>query len=606
METSFNSSDDQVFTRRRGGFMNESNPLWECMPSTLEFTRKSLKSCQAAYAYNFLVNRGAVFGGNATEILGAGLYSLNATLPGKFAPGSITDAEAVEYVDVLYTRPLFSKYSTIQYNVLENCASSGEIGFAPGFLNYTLDCTVTTSIYRTYFLDDYQRTAPLEYDDVLELVKASFPDRDALPVLSNNTLFNLFNNSRNASDIFGRPETEFLVTYLRLATDTCALDACRALNYAGNGDMAGTGVMAAYSSIAALSTSALVIVLVYKFLPRWRSHYVIQAAFRALEAFRGTMMFFSFMTAIAGFVLMSQTKSYYETKANLLISTFCADAVMSLRLLTRYDNNVNQYLGLSRYSSLITLLLLFSLVLYLLITSIWRLSGDKYEDFTCVKIADTGGSWNEIVISLQVGYLFFYISIIIAMSIREFKRYKLPELRRARTHAQAYNNVSDVPNTDTPLPPPPPIKQSRDMERDPLYDFNSFNPINIVFSVLAILLMWTSLLQLQIFRKKSEDLYGESFGDTTSVGYGQIVAMGFCAETVALFFFVVIHEHFKTHAHNQEGPIDPDHGNIVVELNEPREKTALMSEHTSTMTLENDEITEVQPDSVLRRTRTPP
>jgi hypothetical protein len=54
---------------------------------------------------------------------------------------------------------------------------------------------------------------------------------------------------------------------------------------------------------------------------------------------------------------------------------------------------------------------------------------------------------------------------------------------------------------------------------------------NICFSLIEFLLLWATLILIIVVRERSKTIFGASYGDN-AMGYGQIMAIGFCIQTV--------------------------------------------------------------------------
>jgi len=117
---------------------------------------------------------------------------------------------------------------------MADCLKNGQLFFPVGDMNFTRNCTATVSYCKNYIAipgpGSFRPTNKSVWDEIT-LFRASLPARYAQ--VDNVILL--------AAGNFIRQDRNFSWVVDAAARD-CALEECRALNYPGNGDMAGDRV----------------------------------------------------------------------------------------------------------------------------------------------------------------------------------------------------------------------------------------------------------------------------------------------------------------------------------------------------------------------------
>ena len=240
MDLYFNTTDDDAYTKLVNNHtIAATNPLLKVKPSSLNMSA----NCWAVYDLNeFVFNRT-----ESEEISRLQMLSndFRTALPAQYAGTSL-----IEIYDYLQTIQKLDNFNTVLNRTWIHCYPTIKMGPPIAEVDFKLNCSATGEYW--------WRTVQTKLAPKLEVVVPLF--KNALPApyttMSLKTLTSMSSHALNFSNsLDGRYLNRPLQSMLDDAAKSCAADACEALNFEGNPDIAGTGVSSLAMSLYCLSAT---------------------------------------------------------------------------------------------------------------------------------------------------------------------------------------------------------------------------------------------------------------------------------------------------------------------------------------------------------------
>ena len=226
----FNASDDLVFQGLIGkSSLSQSNPLVEIKPSSLDLTANCWATSDIVQIESDL--------GEDDEFLNFRTLSNDF---GEALPSGSSNSSFFSKYEYLLALEQLPTFTLVLNRTLEYCTSSGLLQAPTEQTNFTRNCSATGNFWWHFVYSDDSKEPITE--SVASLFQVSLP----LPfnTMSNSTLRKIALDALNTAqqrhgDVLRPPFQQMLEE----AAKSCASKACLMLEYGGNPDIAGIGVI---------------------------------------------------------------------------------------------------------------------------------------------------------------------------------------------------------------------------------------------------------------------------------------------------------------------------------------------------------------------------
>jgi hypothetical protein len=261
--------------------------------------------------------------------------------------------------------------------------------------------------------------------------------------------------------------------------------------------------------MAVIVTIAWIAAIIYQLRITWRSNVFIKAIKLASEVFQSSIHFFASITSIASFFQITRSTTYYERSLNALITFFLTNICIALLLIQRSDSAKE-----AGVKSLFILMAYFTaIILYSFsITALVDLKNTRPNSLTGVSTFGNSDCFIEAPDAINsVLPLSITQTIILSLAFLIFITTKWsPACLNLPLHVYQQ-------------------KKGR------------FWYLKLTFSTIGMILLWSNLATIYRLRSWGQEYFGPSFQDTKSISYGQIIAIFFSLETVAVFLHSIIY-----------------------------------------------------------------
>lgn len=231
------------------------------------------------------------------------------------------------------------------------------------------------------------------------------------------------------------------------------------------------------------------------------------ATVAASLSFLDTLLYFNFMIAIAGCLYHWYGTSVYEKSTSMLVADFVSSATFSASILYRYSHDgMKTQIGLQMLPTVIRFFLEHFGIQYMRYTPL--------VDSLCIERP------NFALSHLNVSFL-VQMSLILCIVCGVFGAFLFHGIRSRRQQ-------------------PNPGKRSPWLGSWASFKESQLSRIVwIVVSLSLLGYMWLCFAFITQIRNKARYWFSHSYTDN-EMGYGQIIAMGFCLQTVVLFIYELI------------------------------------------------------------------
>ncbi|KIW00434.1 uncharacterized protein PV09_07963 [Verruconis gallopava] len=289
---------------------------------------------------------------------------------------------------------------------------------------------------------------------------------------------------------------------------------CQQAGFVGNPDITGIGAFISYIVIAALTTVVNFICMYLTWAstkplddPDVKSSRVWTATISASLSFLDTLLYANIMISVAGCLYHSLGKSVYEKSTSMLVADLAASATFSASILYRYSHEgMLLQIGLQTLPTLIRFFLVYSGINYMEATPL--------ADSLCI------GRPNFALSHLKTS---FRVQMVLAMSILIISALAF------------FAHVLRSPRSSNTSKGASQLRQS--WER-----FTMSQTSRVLWFLISVSLMgymWMCLAFISQIRSKARYWFAKTYEDN-EMGYGQIIAMGFCVQTVVTFIYELI------------------------------------------------------------------
>lgn len=480
-----------------GGALSTTNSLRTCLPSSLDLTA----NCLATYD---LSNSTVLAETEYSKRLQQIYAGLQGAVPSSYREASFLDFNS-------YWTVLLQNTNTINVTrtAADDCITQKRLIFPPSAVDFSRNCTASGVFWNKY----------KSYYDTF-LCEHAWQDDAYLMRESLDSTYDKYSDWALYTTAIPLLQSSSGVSELRDAASKCPREVCQTLGFIGNSDIAGTGAVVAYIIIAVLATLMSMYGLYGELFSPDRSSALHTAWLATAFNFWDTTLFFSIMISVASTV-------YIETRAatiyELLMASFSAFLASNASFVLLYLGGcgTQEDRGDEKF---------------------------RFIAWVCAWLVNSFANGGALV-RLWSHYSIFQDSRVHDAVCYEDRRWPLVLGRVASAGSAVQIAATCIAWTMTPV-----VKKivRRSASSRPgqllgkmLNKIERLEETKPIFSggvmifyieMSALFLMWFNLIAFLVVREAAFTIYGPSFVDN-GMGYGQIVATGFCLQTVMLFLY---------------------------------------------------------------------